>query len=64
VFQISKTQTLAGCGTFEGNQTMVELLDNQMVVELVGNQTVVELVGNQTVVELLGNRKIGAVVVV
>ena len=55
MFQISKTQTLAGCGTFEGNQTMVELLDNQMVVELVGNQTVIELVGN---------RKIGAVVVV
>ena len=55
MFQISKMQTLAGCGTFEGNQ---------MVVELVGNQTVVELVGNQTLVELVGNRKIGAVVVV
>jgi hypothetical protein len=55
MFQISKMRTLAGCGTFEGNQTMVELLDNQMVVELVDNQTVVEL---------LGNRKIGAVVVV
>ena len=31
MFQISKMQTLAGCGTFEGNQMVVELVGNRKI---------------------------------